>query len=111
MQTKWTLIAYESSKPLFVEQRNPDNVYVLTDAGPADKNVVEIYIYDGVLRKSGWDIIRAHVESSRFRDEGYLFYPWKRHEQIKDLLTELLTNTVLEQVESDDAPDLAWQHF
>jgi len=108
MKPKWTLISYQSKTSLLKEGK--DNVFVL-DAGNLKTNIVKIYVFSGAIGDEGMKTIRANVEGSHYRDEGYLFYPERRHPQIQDLITTIFPGAKLNLKEDEDSKKLAWNLF
>lgn len=110
MKPKWTLIAYDNlnaSTPIKRAGRQ-DNVYVV-DPGTLKKSVVEIYVFEGVLGQEGSATIQANFEGSKFIDEGYLFYPLRRHSQIEDIILAVFPDTKIVIREGVEADNFAWQ--
>ena len=107
MKPKWLLIAYDSPKPL--QPSGQDTVFVL-DAGSAQKDIIEIFIFNGSIRKEGLDKIRANVKGSHFRDGGFLFYPTKRHEQIKDIFLDIFDNISFHELGDLESIELAQRY-
>lgn len=108
MKPKWTLISYHSQAGLL--KSGQDNVFVL-DAGNLKTDIVKIYVFSGTIGKEGMNTIRANIEGSHYRDEGYLFYPERRHPQIQDLITTVFPGTRLSLKEDEDTKKLAWSLF
>jgi hypothetical protein len=107
MATKWTLISYDSDPPLQADK----GVVYIRDGSNLSKSVVEIYIFDGVIRKPDLDTIMANLAGAKYRDEVLLIYPSKRHEQmigsIKDIeIYSSIEFVPLEDVNSQDIEQL-----
>lgn len=108
MKPKWLLIEYDSSSPLV--SKGQDNVFV-RDSGDIQKNVVEIFVLSGPMRKESWATIRANVEGSRFRDEGIIVYPRKRAEDIVKIFTQVFEDSTLVPSESNESESIKIQYF
>ncbi len=109
MKPKWVLIAYENltvSTPI-KRSGGTDTVYVV-DPDTLKKSVLEIYVFEGALRE-GAATIQANVEGSKFIDEGYLFYPMRRHSQIEDIFNEVFPEAKIIPREGLESDTFAWQ--
>ncbi len=108
MKPRWILVAYDSLNNPIKRIGGQDNVMVV-DPGTLQKSVLEIYVFDGPLRAEGFATIQANIEGSKFIDEGYLFYPLRRHPQIEDIILAVFPDAKIVLREDADAESFAWQ--
>lgn len=110
MKPKWMFVAYEnkSGEPLI--SKGQENV-TFFDSSNAQKNTIEIYIFEGPMRRESLDIIRASIEGSKYSDEAYLVYPRKRHDALSEIFKEIFENAFINPLNSVSSKKTAREYF
>lgn len=104
--TQWTLISYDSKKPLISKGGERTAIRPL-DTSTSNVSSVEIYIIGNTLTAQDRNLLKAEIYGSKFRDVGLIIFPKKVFGDVKKVFDEVFRgNNIYELSNKNEADEI-----